>query len=87
METIQAYLSEVKDFRIEKKGLHKLSDIPLIGLFTYLSSGEDYEDMALFARTHKEFLQPYVSLPMVYRRTIPSVGYFQCWSRKYCGSV
>jgi hypothetical protein len=63
METIQGYLSGVKDFRIEKKCLHKLSDILLIGLFTYLSSGEDYEDMVLFARTHKEFLQPYVSLP------------------------
>ncbi|MDR2120310.1 MAG: transposase family protein [Tannerella sp.] len=63
METIQAYLSEVKDFRIEKKCLHKLSGILLTGLFTYLSSGEDYEDMVLFARTHKEFLHPYVSLP------------------------
>jgi hypothetical protein len=63
METIQAYLSEVKDFRIEKKCLHKLSDILLIGLFTYLSSGEDYEDMVLFACTHKEFLQSYESLP------------------------
>jgi hypothetical protein len=53
----------VKDFRIEKKCLHKLSGILLTGLFTYLSSGEDYEDMVLFARTHKEFLHPYVSLP------------------------
>jgi hypothetical protein len=35
---------------------HKLSDILFIGLLTYLSNGEDYEDMVLFARTHKDFL-------------------------------
>ena len=63
MKGIQEYLSEIKDFRIEKKCLHKLSDILLIGLFTYLSNGEDYEDMVLFAQTHKEFIKGYVSLP------------------------
>jgi hypothetical protein len=30
-----------------------LSDILLIGLFTYLSSGEDYEDMVIFAERHR----------------------------------
>ncbi|MDR2057859.1 MAG: transposase family protein [Dysgonamonadaceae bacterium] len=44
-----------------KKCLHKLCDILLIGLFTYLSNGEDYEDMVLFAQSHKEFLQPYAA--------------------------
>ena len=63
MKTIKSYLSEVEDFRIEKKCLHKLSDILLIGLFTYLSNGEDYEDMVLFAKTHGDFLKSYVSLP------------------------
>ena len=28
-----------------------------------MSNGEDYEDMVLFAQTHKEFLKGYVSLP------------------------
>jgi predicted transposase YbfD/YdcC len=63
MKRLQAYLSEIEDFRIEKKCLHKLSDILLIGLFTYLSNGEDYEDMVLFAGSHSEFIKPYVSLP------------------------
>jgi hypothetical protein len=62
MKSIQEYISEVEDFRIEKKYLHKLSDILLIGLFTYLSKGEDYEDMVLFAKSHKEFLKPYTVL-------------------------
>ncbi|MDR0682788.1 MAG: transposase family protein, partial [Dysgonamonadaceae bacterium] len=33
------------------------------GLFTYLNNGEDYEDMVLFAKSHKEFLRPYAELP------------------------
>lgn len=41
---------------------HKLSDILLIGLLTYLSNGEDYEDMVLFAGTHKDFLSDYIEL-------------------------
>jgi hypothetical protein len=63
MRSIQEYLSAVEDFRIEKKCLHKLSDILLIGQFTYLSNGEDYEGMVIFAKSHKEFLRPYASLP------------------------
>ncbi len=31
----------IKDFRMEGKCRHKLCDILLIGLFTYLSTGED----------------------------------------------
>jgi predicted transposase YbfD/YdcC len=60
---ISNYLSTVEDFRMEKKCLHKLSDILFIGLLTFLSSGEDYEDMVLFAKTHRDFLQDYLSLP------------------------
>jgi hypothetical protein len=63
MKSIQEYISEVEDFRIEKKCLHKLSDILLIGFFTYLSNGKDYEDMVLFAKSHKDFLRPYAELP------------------------
>jgi predicted transposase YbfD/YdcC len=47
---------------MEKKCLHKLSDILLIGLLTYLSNGEDYEDMVLFAKTHKDFLKEFTDL-------------------------
>jgi len=48
---------------MEKKCLHKLSDILFIGLLTFLSSGEDYEDMVLFGKTHYDFLKDYLSLP------------------------
>jgi hypothetical protein len=63
MKGIQDYLSEVKDFRMEKKCRHKLSDILFIGLLTCLSNGEDYEDMVLFAQSHESFLREYIDLP------------------------
>ena len=63
LKHISAYLSTVEDFRMEKKCLHKLSDILFIGLLAFLSSGEDYEDMVLFGKSHRDFLKDYLSLP------------------------
>ena len=60
---LQKYFSELPDFRMNNKCLHKLSDILIIGLFTYLSNGKDYEDMVLFAKTHADFLSHYAELP------------------------
>jgi predicted transposase YbfD/YdcC len=53
---IQQYFSEVTDPRIKGKCKFLLSDILLIGLCTYLSNGEDYEDMALFAKYKSHLL-------------------------------
>ncbi|OAV71350.1 Transposase [Bacteroidales bacterium Barb4] len=47
----------IEDFRMEKKCFHKLSDILLTGLLTYLSHGEDYEDMVLSGNTRERFLK------------------------------
>lgn len=62
MESIKNYFESVTDFRIEKKCHHKLCDILTIGLLTYLSNGEDYEDMVLFGNTHEEFLKEFLEL-------------------------
>lgn len=35
----------------------------MIGLFTYLSGGEDYEDMVLFAESNKDFIRKFCVLP------------------------
>ena len=51
MTKIVNYFSEIPDFREHHKCSHRLSDILLIGLFTYLSNGHDYEDMVLFGKT------------------------------------
>ncbi len=63
MKSLHDYLSSIADFRVEKKCLHKLSDILFIGLLTYLSNGEDYEDMVLFTKTHEVFLKEFLELP------------------------
>jgi predicted transposase YbfD/YdcC len=57
-----SYLSEIKDPRMEKKCLHKLSDILLLGIMTFLSNGEDYEDMVLFGKRHGNNLGAYLTL-------------------------
>jgi predicted transposase YbfD/YdcC len=63
LRNVSAYFSTVEDFRMVNKCSHKLSDLLFIGLLTYLSSGEEYEDMVLFGKTHKAFLREYISLP------------------------
>jgi len=72
MKSVHTYLSNIGDFRIEKKCSHKLSDtayfvqstsILFIGLLTYLSGGEDYEEMVLFGKTHENFLKEHIPLP------------------------
>jgi hypothetical protein len=63
LENVLHYLSSINDFRMVNKCSHKLSDILFIGLLSYLSSGEDYEDMVLFGKTHQVFLKEYIPLP------------------------
>ena len=60
---IKAYFEGIEDFRMKNKCSHLLSDILMIGLFTYLSGGEDYEDMVLFAESNEDFIRKYCILP------------------------
>ena len=60
---IQSYFSGIEDFRVAKKCHHLLSDILLIGLFTFLSNGDDFEDMVLFGETYASDLEDYLLLP------------------------
>jgi len=73
LKTVVDYLAEVKDFRMQNKCLHKLSDILFIGLLTCLSDGEDYEDMVLFAHSHLPFLKEFIEL----RNGVPSHDTFR----------
>ena len=50
-QTIRDYFLQVDDFRQAAKCTYRLADILLIGLCTFLSNGQDYEDMVLFAQT------------------------------------
>ena len=62
LKSVSIYLSTVKDHRMVNKCKHKLSDILFIGLLTHLSNGDDFVDMVLFGKTHKTFLQEYITL-------------------------
>ena len=41
----ERFFEEVPDFRLERRKLHKLSDILLLSLCAVLSGAEDFEDM------------------------------------------
>lgn len=63
--SIRDYFLQVEDFRQAAKCRYRLADLLLIGLCTYLSNGQDYEDMVLFAQTHAQQLPDLVQLPRV----------------------
>lgn len=63
MAKIVDYFSAIADPREQHKCKHLLSDILLIGLFTYLSNGHDYEDMVLFGKSKGKEFPELLSLP------------------------
>lgn len=67
------YLSSVEDPRVVGRCKHKLSDILLIALITYLCGGEDYADMHQLAEERAEELSPLLELP----NGLPSVDTFE----------
>ena len=56
---------EVADPRRTSHGhlLHRLEDIIIIGLCAFISGGEDYVDMEMFAREREEWLRRFLRLP------------------------
>ena len=60
---IKESFQQIKDFRQAKKCKHRLADILLIGICTYLSNGQDYEDMVLFAQSKGPQLGDLLDLP------------------------
>jgi predicted transposase YbfD/YdcC len=63
MSKIKEYFERIPDPRCQGKCLHLLSDILLIGLLTYLSNGEDYEDMVIFAESKGALFPNLLILP------------------------
>jgi predicted transposase YbfD/YdcC len=60
---LKQVFSKIVDFRQEGKVMHLMSDIVLTGLFTYMSNGSDYEDMAIFGLEHGDKLGEYLKYP------------------------
>ena len=62
MEKID-YFSSVQDLRVKGCCKHKLSDILIITIATYLCGGDDYTSMYEFCKHRGESLKPLVELP------------------------
>ena len=62
METAP-YFSSVHDPRVVGRCKHKLSDILMVALITYLCGGEDYNDMYQLCRYRGEEFKPLLELP------------------------
>jgi predicted transposase YbfD/YdcC len=62
-QSIKSYFEQIEDFRQAKKCKHRLSDILLIGICTYLCNGQDYEDMVLFGHAKGPSLVDLLELP------------------------
>ena len=70
---VQDYFSKVEDPRVVGRCKHKLSDIPVIALASYLCGGEDYESMHELCLERGASLHPPVELP----NGCPSVDTFE----------
>jgi hypothetical protein len=60
---ISVYFSSISDPRVEGRCLHKLSDILLIAVCTYLTGGSDYQDMHVFTKERGSQLPNLLQLP------------------------
>lgn len=64
IKKLQESVKEVKDPRRAWGNLrHKLEDILIIGLCSVICQGEDFEDMELFGKERKEWLEKFLQLP------------------------
>lgn len=70
---VQDYFSKVEDPRVVGRCKHKLSDILVIALASYLCGGEDYESMHELCLERGASLRPPVELP----NGCPSVDTFE----------
>src|SRR5919199_885880 len=66
-DTVSASIVEhfrtLKDPRIERTKKHNLLDILVIALCTLLTGGEGFQDMELFGKSKRAWLQTFLALP------------------------
>jgi hypothetical protein len=61
--SIVEYFQRLEDPRIERSRKHRLIDILVIALCTLLSGGEGFQDMELFGKSKRAWLQTFLALP------------------------
>ena len=72
-KTIKAMLEEVPDYRKGNAIKHKLADIIMIGLLTFICNGNDYAAMFVYGKTNEAILKDFLELP----NGIPSQDTFE----------
>jgi len=61
--SIVEHFQTLEDPRIERTKKHQLLDILVIALCTLLTGGEGFQDMALFGKSKRAWLQTFLALP------------------------
>jgi predicted transposase YbfD/YdcC len=61
--SIVTHFQSLEDPRIERKKKHLLLDILVIALCTLLTGGEGFQDMELFGKSKRAWLQTFLALP------------------------
>jgi len=61
--SIVEHFQSLEDPRIERSRKHRLIDILVIALCTLLSGGEGFQDMELFGKSKRAWLQTFLALP------------------------
>src|SRR4029450_10859747 len=61
--SIVEHFQTLEDPRIERTKKHRLLDMLVIAVFTLLSGGEGFQDMELFGRSKRAWLQTFLALP------------------------
>lgn len=59
----QAFFSEVKDFRVQGRCLHRLEDILILSLCAVICGAEDFEDIENYGHQKEGFLRSFLKLP------------------------
>ncbi len=58
----QKFFKKVPDFRMDRRKLHKLSDILMLSLCAVVSGAEDFEDMENYGKQKEAFLRQFLEL-------------------------
>ena len=49
MNTIYPIFDDIREHRVRGRCIYPLNDLLIVALLTYMTGGEDYQDMAWFA--------------------------------------
>ena len=76
----------IPDPKVERTKMHGLEFIMFIALCTYITGGQSFHDMQLFAQTREDWLKEkigMVSVPVM----IPLIVFFKSFHRSILGNV